>query len=171
MATTNENINFKGNRAAIVGPALKTGVKLPQFKLTGTDMADLTNQSFSGKVLVISVIPSIDTPVCALQTKRFNKEASELSDNAVILTVSMDLPFAQKRWCGAEGIDRVVTASDYKYRTFGETFGVLLKDLGLLTRAVFIADASGNVTYVDYVSDVGQEPDYEAALGQIRKLL
>lgn len=171
MSSTNENILFKGSKAAIVGPSLRVGAKLPAFKLTGTDMADVTNQSFAGKVIFLSVIPSLDTPICAIQTKRFNKEASDMSKDVVILTVSMDLPFAQKRWCGAEGVDRVITASDYKYRTFGESFGVLLKDLGLLTRAVFIADKSGNVTYVEYVSDVGQEPDYEAALGHIRKLL
>lgn len=171
MAATNENILFKGSKAAVVGPSLTAGAKLPPFKLTGVDMSDITNSSFAGKVLVLSVVPSLDTPVCAVQTKRFNSEAANLSADVVILTVSLDLPFAQKRWCAAEGVDRVVTASDYKYRGFGETFGVYLRDLGLLTRAIFIADKAGVVRYVDYVSDVGQEPNYDAAINQIRSLL
>jgi thiol peroxidase len=142
---------------------------MPAFTLTGADMADVKNASFAGKVVVFLSIPSIDTPVCAIETKRFNKEAVSLSQDVVVATVSRDLPFALKRWCAAEGVDRVVSLSDYKYRSFGKAFGVELPDLALLARAVFIADKSGKVVHVDYVTEVADEPDYAAALAAIKK--
>src|SRR5690606_39247815 len=122
---------------------------------------DTSNKDYEGKVLVISVIPSIDTPVCQVQTKRFNEEVSKLSGNVCVLTVSRDLPFAQKRWCAAEGIDQVICASDYKYRTFGKAFGVDIENIGLLTRALFVVSPEGKISYVDYVSEVGDEPNYD----------
>jgi thiol peroxidase len=171
MAKSNANITFKGNRIKVLGDSITEGQPLPEFVLTGTDMADLTNEAFTGKVLVISVVPSLDTPVCAIQTKRFNKEASRLGDQVKILTVSLDLPFAQKRWCGAEDATAVITASDYKYRNFGNAFGVYLEDLGLLARAVFVVDKTGKVTHVEYVDEVASEPNYDAALSKVESAI
>ena len=170
MNKTNDNITFKGGKLTVKGEPVREGELLPKFKLTATDMSDLTNESFKGKTLLLSVVPSLDTPVCQIQTRRFNEEAAKLSADVNILTVSLDLPFAQKRWCGAEGIERVQTASDYKYRTFGEAFGTYITDIALLARAVFIADKFGRVQYVEYVPEIAQEPDYDSALKKLREL-
>ncbi len=160
---------MKGSPLKVEGRCVEEGMPLPAFTVTGADMADVTNATFAGKVVVLVSIPSIDTPVCAVETKRFNKEAVSLSQDVVIATVSRDLPFALKRWCAAEGVDRVVSLSDYKYRSFGKAFGVELPDLALLARAVFVADKSGKVVHVDYVTEVADEPDYAAALAAIKK--
>ena len=160
--------SFKGSPLTLVGRELKVGDHVPDFVLTGNDMADLTGNSFAGKKLIISVLPSVDTPVCAAQTRHFNEAAAALGSDVVILTVSLDLPFAQKRWCAAEGVERVVTASDYKHRVFGEAFGVLLKEWGLLARAVFVADTSGKIVYAQYVDEVSSEPDYEPVLSAVK---
>lgn len=164
MAKTNQNITFKGNKISVLGTPVSEGQKLPSFKLTGTDMSDITNATFAGKSLIVSVVPSLDTPVCATQTKRFNQEIDKLGGSAAVLTVSLDLPMAQKRWCGAEGVSSVVTASDYKYRGFGEDFGCYIQELGLLARAVIVADKTGTIRHVEYVDEVTKEPDYDAAL-------
>lgn len=156
--------SFKGSPLTLLGREVKVGDHLPDFVVTGNDMGDLTANSFKGKKLILSVVPSVDTPVCATQTRHFNEAASALGNDVVVLTVSMDLPFAQKRWCAAEGVERVVTASDFKHRSFGEAFGVLLKEWGLLARAVFVADTSGKVVYAQYVDEVSSEPDYEPVL-------
>jgi thiol peroxidase len=169
MAKSNEKITMKGSPLKVEGRCVEEGMPLPAFTVTGADMADVTNATFAGKVVVLVSIPSIDTPVCAVETKRFNKEAVSLSQDVVIATVSRDLPFALKRWCAAEGVDRVVSLSDYKYRSFGKAFGVELPDLALLARAVFVADKSGKVVHVDYVTEVADEPDYAAALAAIKK--
>ncbi len=169
MNKSNANLTFKGNPLAVAGAPLSEGMPLPGFRLTGTDLGDITNERFRGKVLILSVVPSLDTPVCALQTKRFNQEVERFKD-AAVLTVSMDLPFAQKRWCGAENASHVVTASDYKYRNFGESFGILLKDLGLLGRAVFVADKQGKIAYVEYVQELSTEPDYTTILAKVKEL-
>jgi thiol peroxidase len=169
MAKSNEKVTMKGSPLKVEGHCVEEGMPMPAFTLTGADMADVKNASFAGKVVVFLSIPSIDTPVCAIETKRFNKEAVSLSQDVVIATVSRDLPFALKRWCAAEGVDRVVSLSDYKYRSFGKAFGVELPDLALLARAVFIADKSGKVVHVDYVTEVADEPDYAAALAAIKK--
>lgn len=157
-------VTFKGNPISISGPELKVGDNAPEFKLTDNAMQDLTLAAFAGKTLILSVVPSLDTPVCSVQTKKFNESAAKLGDNIRILTVSLDLPFAQKRWCGAEGVTAVTTASDYKYRSFGESYGAYLPDLGLLARAVFIIGSDKKVKYVQYVTEVASEPDYEQAL-------
>ncbi len=167
MATTNENITLKGNKVTILGNSISVGQTLPKFKLTGTDMSDITNDTYKGKKLVLSIVPSLDTPTCQIQTKRFNEEATKLGDDVVVLTVSLDLPMAQKRWCGAEGVENVVTASDYKHRAFGEDFGVYIQEIGLLARAIIVADKDGKVTHVEYVDEVANEPNYEAALTAI----
>lgn len=171
MNTSNKNITFKGQKVEVKGRELKFGDSLPTFKLTGNDLSDVTENNYKGKTLIISVVPSLDTPVCSIQTKRFNNEAANLSSNVVILTVSRDVPFAQKRWCGAEGVERVVTASDYKYRTFGDSFGVELPELALLIRAVFVIDSAGKVVHVEYVKEITDEPDYASALQSISSLI
>jgi thiol peroxidase len=164
-------ITFKGNPMTLIGPAVKVGSEAPHFTLTANDLSDLRCDAYHGKVLVISVVPSLDTPVCAVQTRTFNQKATQLSQDVVVLTVSMDLPFAQKRFCGAEGIERVVTASDYKHRSFGPAFGVLIKELGLLTRAVFVLDRKGKVAHAEYVGEVTKEPNYDAALGAVKSAM
>jgi thiol peroxidase len=134
-------------------------------------MSDVTNAAFAGKVVVLLSIPSIDTPVCAIETKKFNQEALKLSSDVVVAGVSRDLPFAFKRWCAGEGVERVVMLSDFKHRSFGKGFGVELPDLGLLARAVFVIDKSGRVAHVDYVTEVADEPDYAAVLDATRRCL
>lgn len=161
---------FKGNPLTLLGTELKVGSTLPNFNVTSTDMADIPSDQFMGKPIVIVAVPSIDTPVCSVEAKRFNKEATSLSPNVQILVVSRDLPFAQKRWCAAEGVERVVTASDYKYRTFAEQFGVLIEDWQLLSRAVFVFDSAGKATYIEYVPEVSDEPNYEPVLTAIKTL-
>ena len=160
-------ITFKGTPMTLVGNEVKVGQQAPHFTLTANDLSDLVCKQFHGKVQVTS----LDTPVCATQTRTFNERAAALSADVVILTVSVDLPFAQKRFCGAEGIERVITASDYRYGIFAEQFGVQIKELGLLTRAVFVIDKKGKVIYVEYVPEVTNEPDYDAALQAVKAAL
>ena len=160
--------NFKGAPLTISGSEVKVGQPLPEFKVTGVDMADVTSAEFSDKRVVILSVPSIDTPVCSVEAKRFNEEAAKLGADVKILTVSRDLPFAQKRWCGAEGVENIVMGSDYKYRSFGDNFGVLIDDWQLLSRAVIVANEKGIVTYVEYVPEISQEPNYSAALESLQ---
>jgi thiol peroxidase len=164
-------VSSKGAPLTLLGPEIKVGDKAPGFKVVGKDMADVEFASYDGKIRVLSVAPSIDTSVCATQMRTFNQKASALSDDVAILGVSMDLPFALGRFCGAEGIERVVMTSDYKYRSFGEKYGVLIKELGLLARSVFVIDRQGRVVHVEYVREVPTEPDYEAALAAVKKVL
>lgn len=171
MAKSNETITMKGSPLKVEGRCVEEGMQVPTYTLTGVDMADVSNATLAGKVVVYVSIPSIDTPVCAVETKRFNKEAVDMHKDVVVAVVSRDLPFASKRWCAAEGVDRVMMLSDYKYRTFGKAFGVELPDLGLLARAVFVADRAGKIVHVDYVTEVAEEPDYAAALGAVKKVL
>ncbi len=168
---TNNNLEFKGNKLNVVGNQVTEGSKAPDVTLTGNDLGDLSVSSLFGEVLIVSVVPSLDTPVCSLQTKRFNQELSKIQSKGVrALTVSMDLPFAQKRWCGAEDATNVVTASDYKYRKFGEAYGCQLPDLGLLARSLFVVDKSGVVRHVEYVKELSSEPNYDAALKIVSQL-
>jgi thiol peroxidase len=162
---------FKGSSLTLLGSEIRVGDQAPEFKLVGNDLADIDSATFHGKVRVLSVAPSLDTPVCATQTRRFNQEAVSLSKDVVILSVSLDLPFALARFCGAEGIERVVTASDYKYRSFGEAYGVYIRELGLLTRAVFVIGRDGKVVHAQYVPEVTNEPDYAAALAAVKGAL
>lgn len=162
---------MKGNPVAVTGLEVQEGTEAPSFKLVGQDMADITLEDFQGKVLAVLAFPSVDTPVCAAETKKFNELASSLSDDVAILAVSMDLPFAQKRFCAAEGIEAVKTASDFKYRTFGENYGVLLTDVGIFARAIFIIDPDKNVKHVEYVTEIAEEPNYDAAISAIKELL
>ncbi len=158
---------FKGNPLTLIGPALTIGSKAPEFQVLGQDLAPVTLTAFKGKTLLISVVPSLDTPVCDAQTRRFNQEAATLP-GVEILTVSMDLPFAQKRWCGAAGIDKVKVVSDHKDASFGSAYGTLIKELRLLSRAIFLIDRTGTVRYVEYVPEVTSHPNYDAALAAAR---
>lgn len=168
MIEREKAVTFKGNPLTLLGELPAVGGDAPDCTLTTNDLADVKLSENKGKVVVLSVAPSLDTPVCATQTKTFNQKATELSDDVVILNISMDLPFAQARFCGAEGIDRVTTLSDYKNREFGEAYGVLIKELGLLSRAVFVVGRDGDVLYVEVVPEVTDEPDYDAALGVVK---
>jgi thioredoxin-dependent peroxiredoxin len=163
-------ITFKGNPMTLLGPEIKVGDKAPDFRVVDTGLAPVTLADFKGKVKIISAVPSLDTPTCDTETRRFNQEAAKLPGNVVVLTVSLDLPFAQKRWCAAAGIDKVKILSDYQDRSFASAFGVLIKELKLLSRSIFVIDGSDTVRYVQHVKEVSQEPDYAAALAAARDL-
>lgn len=164
-------ITFKGNPLTLLGPELKVGDKAPDFTLVDNALAQTTLAAWAGKVKIISAVPSLDTPVCDAETRRFNQEAASLPGNVALLTISLDLPFAQKRWCGAAGIDRVVTLSDYRERSFGNAYGVLIKELLLLSRSIFVIDADDTIRYIQHVPEVTSEPDYAAVLEAARALL
>ena len=164
-------ITRKGNPLKLAGHALRIGDKAPDFEVTGNDMNPVKFSSFSGKVCIISSVPSLDTPVCDMETRRFNKEAAGLGPDVVILTISMDLPFAQKRWCGAAGVDKVITLSDYRAAAFGEAYGVLIRELKLLARAVFVADKKGLIRYIQIVKEIAEEPDYSGVLNAVKNLI
>lgn len=159
-------VSLKGNPVDLAGAALKAGDAAPDFSLQTNALEDVTLASFAGKTLVIAALPSLDTPVCHEETRRFNSEAAGL-DNVEVLVVSMDLPFAQKRWCGAEGIDKVKTLSAHRCTDFGTKYGVLIKGGKLdrcLARAIFVVGSDGKVKHVEYVKDISEHPDYAAAL-------
>lgn len=164
-------ITFKGNPMTLLGPELKVGDRAPEFVVVDNALTPVTLGSYAGKIRVISAVPSLDTPVCDTETRRFNQEAAELPANVVVLTVSLDLPFAQKRWCGAAGIDRVITLSDYRDRSFGQNYGVLIKELLLLSRTIFVIDAGDTIRYIQRVPEVTSEPDYGAVLSAVKALL
>lgn len=164
-------VTFKGSPMTLIGKKLNEGDKAPSFVSVGKDLADLRLDQYKGKVVILSLVPSVDTSVCATETRRFNVEAAKLSKDIAILTISMDLPFAQSRFCAAEGIDQVVLASDYKYRDVGEKYGVLIKELGLLARAVFVIDRAGTLVHAQYVPEIASEPDYEAVIQDASKAL
>jgi len=164
-------ITMKGKPLTLVGKELKEGDPAPDFEVLDNGLSQVKLSSFRGKVCVISSVPSLDTPVCDMETRRFNQEAGKLSVEVQILTISMDLPFAQKRWCGAAGVDKVVTLSDHRNASFGTAYGVLIKDLRLLARAVFVLDREGIIQYIHIVKETTEEPDYEAVLGAVNKLV
>jgi thiol peroxidase len=164
-------ITFKGNPMTVCGPALKIGEKAPAFLVVDNALQPVTQATASGKVQLITVVPSLDTPVCDTMARRFNEEAAQLPASVEIYTISLDLPFAQKRWCGAAGIERIKLLSDYQERSFGLNYGVLIKELKLLARSVFVIDAAGKLAYQQIVKEVTAEPDYAAALTAVKKLL
>ena len=164
-------ITFKGNPMTLIGPALKVGDKAPDFSVVDNGLAPVTLASSSGKVRIISAVPSLDTPVCDTETRRFNQEAANLPGEVAVLTISLDLPFAQKRWCGAAGIDRVTTLSDYQTRSFGKNYGVLIKELLLLSRTIFVIDANDTIRYIQRVTEVTSEPDYAAVIAAAKALV
>lgn len=170
MTTKKRTVTFQGGPLTLEGKSLRIGQKAPDVTLTAQDLSQVKISKLKGKTVLISVVPSLDTPVCDIQTKRFNEEAAKLGEGIMILTVSMDLPFAQKRWCLNTGSNKIKTLSDYQGGKFGKAFGVLIKELHLLTRSIFILDKDGKVRYSQIVPEVTQEPDYEAALTALRKV-
>ena len=160
-------VTFKGGPLTLVGDELAAGQAAPDFTLVTNDLEGKSLADFSGKVLVLVTVPSLDTPVCDVETRRFNEEAAALGNDVAVAAVSVDLPFAQKRWCGAAGIERVETLSDYKDRSFGESYGLMIKELALLARAIVVVDRNGKVSYVQVVKEVTEEPDYDAVLAAI----
>lgn len=153
---------FKGNPVTLQGHHIEVGESVPDFKAVNRNLETVDSSSFTGKRIFVSV-PSVDTPVCDVEVRRFNEEATKHPDVKVYI-ISMDLPFAQGRWCGAAGVSGVEVLSDYKDRNFGQNFGTYIEELGLLTRAVFVVDEKDEVIYVEYCKEVGEEPNYEAAL-------
>lgn len=158
---------MKGNPLVLVGPELKPGDTAPDFDVTGNDLTPVKLADTGKGVRIFSVVPSLDTPVCDQQTRRFNEEAAKLG-GIEIFTVSCDLPFAQKRWCAAAGIDKVKTVSDYRNGSFGEAWGTMLKDLRIESRAIFVVNGANKIAYVEYVPEVTEHPNYDAALKAAR---
>jgi thiol peroxidase len=163
-------VTMKGKPITLVGQAVKVGQKAPDFEVTANDLSPVKFSSFAGKVCIIASVPSLDTAVCDLETRKFNEKAAQLGGDVVVLTISMDLPFAQKRWCGAAGIKNVQTLSDHRDASFGRAYGVLIKDLRLLARAVFVVDKKGVVRYLQIVPEIATEPDYDAVLKAVKEL-
>jgi len=162
---------MRGNPVTLVGPELKVGDAAPDFTVIANDLSQVRFSSFRGKVCIVSSVPSLDTPICDTQTRRFNEAAANLGPNVEILTISMDLPFAQARWCGAAGVERVRTLSDHRDASFGTSFGVLIKEFRLNARAVFVVDKEGRLRHVQIVPEIAQEPDYDAVLDAVGKLV
>ncbi|MCC7492950.1 MAG: thiol peroxidase [Fimbriimonadaceae bacterium] len=162
---------FKGNPMHLVGPALTVGQPVPDVTCTKVDFSPVAASSLLGKVVLVSVTPSVDTPVCDLQAKRFNEAAAALGAGVVVANVSLDLPPALKRWCSANGADNLVAVSDYRDRAFGTAWGVLIDELKLLARAVFVVDREGHLAYQEIVPEVTNHPDYDAALAAVQRLV
>jgi len=160
---------MRGKPLTLLGPELKAGEKAPDFEAVSDAMQSVNLEKTGHGVRIFSVIPSLDTPVCDAQTKRFNEEAAKL-DGIEIYTISMDLPFAQKRWCGAFGIDKIKMLSDHRTGSFGENYGTLIKDLRIESRAIFVLDKDGTIKHVEYVKEVADHPNYEAALAAAKSL-
>jgi len=160
---------LKGNPLTLVGPELKPGDKAPDFEVVDLTLSPVNLAATGNSVRIFSVVPSLDTPVCDAQTKRFNEEAAKLP-GVDIYTISMDLPFAQKRWCGAFGVDRVKMLSDHRSASFGTNYGTLIKELRIECRAIFVVDKDNVIRHVEYVKEVGDHPNYEAALAAAHAL-
>ena len=163
-------ITMRGNPLTLIGNEVKAGEVAPDFVVLDNNLSPVKFSSFRGKICVVTSVPSLDTPVCEIETKRFNEEAGRLGPEVAVLTISMDLPFAQKRWCGAAGVTKVQTLSDYRDASFGMAYGVLIKELRLLARAVFLVDKGGKIQYLELVKEISKEPDYEAVLRALKKL-
>ena len=164
-------VTMKGEPLTLLGPALTVGDRAPDFTAVDRQWNVVSLDDFRGKVVLISAVPSVDTSVCAVQTRRFNEEAAGLPEGVVIVTISQDLPFALGRFCGAQGIDRIQVLSDHVEADFGLSYGVLIKGMRLLARSVFVVDAEGRIAYVQIVPELTEQPDYEAALNAVRGLV
>ncbi len=164
-------VTFRGTPLTLVGAGLKPGDAAPDATLVNQELRTVRLKDYFGQPLLISVVPSLDTGVCAAQTRRFNEEASRLPESVRVLTVSMDLPFAQKRFCGEANIDRIEVLSDHRDAAFGQAYGTLVKELRINTRAVFVIDPSGTIRYAEYVPEITEHPNYDAALNAVRALL
>lgn len=163
-------VTFMGNPLTLIGDEVKVGDTAPDFVALDNNLSPVKLSSFRGKICVLSSVPSLDTPVCDMETRKFNEAAGRFGKDIAILTISMDLPFAQKRWCAAAGVNQVQTLSDHREASFGNSFGVLIKELRLLARAVFLIDRKGVIQYVQLVNEVSKEPDYDAVFNALRKL-
>ncbi len=163
-------ITIHGNPLTLVGDDVKVGTPAPDAELLDNDLKPVKLSSYRGKVLDLVAVPSLDTPVCDIETRRFNDEAAHLGPDIQLITISMDLPFAQKRWCGAAGVTNLQTLSDHRQAEFGKAYGVLIKELRLLARAIFILDREGTVKYVQLVPEVTNEPNYEEVLQTLNKM-
>jgi thiol peroxidase len=163
-------VTFMGNPLTLIGNEVKVGDTAPDFVVLDNNLSPVKLSSFRGKVCILSSVPSLDTPVCDTETRKFNEAAGRLGKDIAILTISMDLPFAQKRWCAAAGVNQVQTLSDHREASFGNAFGVLIKELRLLARAVFLVDRKGVIQYIQQVKEIASEPDYEAVFNALKKL-
>lgn len=163
-------VTLKGTPLTLLGAELKPGQKAPDFVAVGSDLKEVTLKDTDGKVRIFSVVPSLDTPVCDTQTRRFNQEAASLP-GVQTYTVSMDLPFAQARWCAASGVDRIQMLSDHRDASFGANYGTLIKELRLNSRAVFVVDSEGVIRHLEYVPEVGELPDFAKALAEVKRLV
>ena len=171
MLETKKQVTMKGSPLALQGDDVEVGKAAPDFEVISNDLSEVKLSSFKGKVCIISSVPSLDTSVCDTMTRRFNEEADRLGPDAIVLTISMDLPFAQKRWCGAAGIENLQTLSDHRDAAFGKAYGLMIKDLRLLARAVFVVDKEGIIRYKQIVEELTNEPDYDSALEAAKNLL
>jgi thiol peroxidase len=161
-------VTLQGNPLTLLGPDLTVGDAAPDFRVVDAQFGEVALRDFKGKTILISAVPSLDTPVCSIQTKRFNDAAEKLPASVVVLTISQDLPFAQARFCGAENIRKIKVLSDHVHREFGERFGVLIKENALLARSVWVVSPEGRITYRQVVPELTQEPDYDAALAAVK---
>lgn len=164
-------ITIHGNPLTLVGDEVKVGSQGPDAEVLDNDLNPVKLSAYRGRILVISAVPSLDTPVCDIETRRFNEEAANLGPDIDLVTISMDLPFAQKRWCGAAGVTRIKTLSDHRQADFGRAYGVLIKELRLLARAIFILDREGTVQYVQLVKEVTNEPNYQEVLQALEAIV
>jgi len=163
-------ISMKGNPLTLMGKQPQIGEQAPDFELMDNDLSKVTLASLRGKICVLISVPSLDTPVCDIETRRFNEEAVNLGSDVSVIAISMDLPFAQKRWCGAAGVENVMTLSDYFDGSYGKSYGILIKELRLLARAIFVVDQEGMIQYTQLVKEVTDEPDYEDVIEAVKKL-
>ena len=163
-------ITMRGNPLTLIGNEVKVGEMAPDFAVLDNNLSPVKFLSFRGKPCIVSSVPSLDTPVCDMETRKFNEEAARLGSDVAILTISMDLPFAQKRWCAAAGVNKVQTLSDHRDASFGMAYGVLIKELRLLARAVFVVDRKGTIQNIQLVKEVTNEPDYAAVFNALKKL-
>lgn len=170
MAERTNMITMKGRKLTLLGSEVRVGQKAPDFEVVANDLSTVKFSSFSGKVCIITSVPSLDTSVCDTMTRRFNQEAAAVGKDVTVLTISMDLPFAQKRWCGAAGIENVQTLSDHRDVSFGKAFGVLIKELRLLARAVFVIDRESILRHIQIVPELTNEPDYGLVLDMVKQL-
>lgn len=170
MSSTATAVTMKGNPVTLLGKDVQVGQDAPNVTLVANDLSNFELSSLKGKKVILSVVPSLDTPVCDLQTKRFNQEAAKLGDSVKIITISMDLPFAQKRWCGATASDKIKTLSDHRDAAFGEAYGLLIKGPRLLARAILIVDEKGIICYKQIVPEITTEPNYDDALNALKKI-
>ncbi|MGV2872103.1 thiol peroxidase [Colwellia sp. E150_009] len=170
LTETQNLVKANDKYITLLGTQVSVGEKAPDFKVVDKNFLPVQLTDFKDQTILISVVPSLDTGVCSIQTKRFNEEAAKLPSNITLLTISNDLPFAQKRFCKVEGVDQIKVLSDSVWRNFGENYGLIIKGMGLLTRAIFIIDNKGKIQYKELVANISQHPDYESALKAVKNI-